>query len=380
MPARSLRSAGRGGPELIVFLGPSLPWREARRELARMRKSAPGAALRVSFEPPARQGDLWRALARRPRAIALIDGVFESSPSVWHHELLDALDAGVLLFGASSMGALRASELASHGMIGVGQIYARYRDGLDDDAAVALLHASAEHQFAPLTVALVNAEHAIAKARAAEVLSADQARRMSASAAALHYQERRWPEILEGARLSKVALARWSVFAAQGLPDLKADDARLCLRESARAALAQRSLPPRPASPRSPPGSALVRARRPAQLLHQRGSRPPDSVSLLHAQRTLLLAGLARLSGLSVSAEERAALAARLLGPLAPAQREALLVHAGAAEDELQRALETLALEEKALALAAQLLPDGPSPLESARLAQLLAALLRAGL
>ena len=33
-------------------------------------------------------GDVWRALEDEPRAIALIDGVFEHVPSVWHHELV----------------------------------------------------------------------------------------------------------------------------------------------------------------------------------------------------------------------------------------------------------------------------------------------------
>src|SRR5205823_8696241 len=72
--------------KLVAFLGPSLPAAEAR-----------GTVL-----PPARKGDVWRALVRyRPAAIALIDGVFESEPSVWHHEILDALDAGVRVFGGA---------------------------------------------------------------------------------------------------------------------------------------------------------------------------------------------------------------------------------------------------------------------------------------
>ena len=95
--------------ELIVFLGPSLPSSETRR------------IARCTVLPPARQGDIWRALIEhRPRAIALIDGVFESQPSVWHGEILDALDSGVRVFGASSMGALRAAELQAFGMVGVG--------------------------------------------------------------------------------------------------------------------------------------------------------------------------------------------------------------------------------------------------------------------
>ncbi|MET0402172.1 MAG: TfuA-like protein, partial [Cystobacter sp.] len=89
--------------ELLVFLGPSLPEEEAL------------ALVPCRVLPPARQGDIWRALSLRPRAIALVDGVFEAQPSVWHHEVLAALDAGVAVFGGASMGALRAAELAPHG-------------------------------------------------------------------------------------------------------------------------------------------------------------------------------------------------------------------------------------------------------------------------
>ena len=82
---------------LVVIVGPSLSAEEARRV-------APCTLL-----PPARQGDVWRALALRPRALVLLDGVFEAQPSVWHHELLAALEAGVAVFGGASMGALRAA-------------------------------------------------------------------------------------------------------------------------------------------------------------------------------------------------------------------------------------------------------------------------------
>ena len=152
--------------DLVVFLGPSLPADEARR-LAHCR-----------VLPPARQGDVWRALALRPRAIALVDGVFEAQPSVWHHELLAALEAGVAVFGGASMGALRAAELAAHGMVGVGQ-HLRRGTGtgvLVDDSEVALLHADAEHGYRPLTVPLVNVRHVAAQARAARVLNQRQAR------------------------------------------------------------------------------------------------------------------------------------------------------------------------------------------------------------
>lgn len=50
-------------------------------------------------------------------------------PAVWHKELLYTLQEGVEVCGASSMGALRAAELESFGMLGVGVIFQAYRDG-----------------------------------------------------------------------------------------------------------------------------------------------------------------------------------------------------------------------------------------------------------
>ncbi|MFN9630245.1 MAG: TfuA-like protein, partial [Cyanobacteriota bacterium] len=119
----------------VVFVGPSLPEHEVRR-------LHPEAVIL----PPVRQGDIVSVLrAHRPSAIGVIDGVFLSVLSVWHKELLLALDEGVALYGAASMGALRAAECAPFGMVGLGRIYARFADGtLTRDDEVAVAHATAE--------------------------------------------------------------------------------------------------------------------------------------------------------------------------------------------------------------------------------------------
>lgn len=128
----------------ILFSGPSLP-------------PAAVEATGMAWRPPARQGDVRAVLAGRPAAIGLVDGLFEAVPTVWHDEILEALDRGIPVYGAASIGALRAAELDVHGMIGVGEIYAAYRDGvLEDDDEVALLHAPAELDFRALTVPMVN--------------------------------------------------------------------------------------------------------------------------------------------------------------------------------------------------------------------------------
>ena len=99
-----------------VFLGPSLPIAEARQVLPQ-----------AVYHPPAAVGDVYRVAASGDCSVlALIDGLFQSVPAVWHKEILFALELGLRVFGASSMGALRAAELDVFGMVGVGTVYGWY--------------------------------------------------------------------------------------------------------------------------------------------------------------------------------------------------------------------------------------------------------------
>ncbi|MEM6942085.1 MAG: TfuA-like protein, partial [Pseudomonadota bacterium] len=103
---------------MIIFSGPSIPASNVREVLGQ-----------ADLRPPARTGDIYKACEDRPAAIGLIDGFFEGVPSVWHKEILWAIDQGIPVFGASSMGALRAAELHAFGMIGVGWIFEAFKDG-----------------------------------------------------------------------------------------------------------------------------------------------------------------------------------------------------------------------------------------------------------
>ena len=78
---------------------------------------------------PARLGDVYRACQRRPAALLIIDGLFDQQLAVWHKEILWALAQGVRVYGAASMGALRAAELAAFGMVGVGAIFQAFSQG-----------------------------------------------------------------------------------------------------------------------------------------------------------------------------------------------------------------------------------------------------------
>lgn len=165
---------------IILFAGPSLP---------------DGATIpaAIDLRPPARCGDLLRTVVEGPRAVALVDGVFEHAPTVWHKEILYLMEWGIPVCGAASLGALRAAELDRYGMIGIGAIYRAYRDGvIERDDAVMVSHAPPELGHRALTVALVDAEASI---MASGLDPADTGRLLRA-ARRLNFRERTWPRMI----------------------------------------------------------------------------------------------------------------------------------------------------------------------------------------
>ena len=124
--------------ERVIYSGPSLYGVEVQR--------FPGEL----WLPPAKCGDILEAAlgSPKPQQILLIDGVFHQSLSVWHKELVYALLEGIVCIGAASMGALRAAELWRYGMIGIGEIFERYKAGEEDDSLVAMTFD--ERTFRPL--------------------------------------------------------------------------------------------------------------------------------------------------------------------------------------------------------------------------------------
>jgi hypothetical protein len=151
---------------------------------------------------PATQGDIARAVLAGASAIGLVDGRFEDMAAVWHKEILFALSRGVSVLGAASMGALRAAECADFGMIGIGRIFERYRSGeLDDDAAVAQVHAPQELGYQPLSEALVNVEATVAELDRLELVDPLETKRLLASARAIFFKQRTMTGVALGAGL-----------------------------------------------------------------------------------------------------------------------------------------------------------------------------------
>lgn len=101
---------------------------------AEIKTHLPHARLHTS----AKTGDILRVIPES-NIIILIDGNFDFTNSVWHKEILCALEKGITVIGTSSMGALRAAELDAFGMIGSGFAYECYKNNItDDDSEVAI--------------------------------------------------------------------------------------------------------------------------------------------------------------------------------------------------------------------------------------------------
>ncbi len=181
----------------VLFAGPSLHGTD-------WAASPPSDFDAIDCRGPAAQGDIARAVVEGATVIGLVDGRFEDIAAVWHKEILYALEQGVQVFGAASMGALRAAECADFGMIGVGAVFERYRRGeLEDDAAVAQLHAPAEMGYKPFTEALVNVEATIERFAKLKAVTEAEAARLDQSARALFFKERTYQRILAGAGLDQ---------------------------------------------------------------------------------------------------------------------------------------------------------------------------------
>jgi hypothetical protein len=195
----------------------------------------PGAV----FHPPAAQGDLLSAVDQDGAEIlGLIDGTFHQSLSVWHNEICYLLSRGITVYGASSMGALRAVETERFGTIGIGCIYRWYRDGIiTGDDEVALVHGDEHSDFRPVSVPLVNIRASVARAVSARLLDKLYADQLSNIAQSLYYPERRVPLILQICKDSgfpSEQLQAAELALTTGYVDLKRDDAREMLSTLAR--------------------------------------------------------------------------------------------------------------------------------------------------
>ncbi len=161
---------------VVLFTGPSLPPERAK------------LLLDATILPPIKRGDLAQ-LHWKPDVIGIIDGEFYQSLAVSPKEILPFLESGTQVYGASSMGALRAVELRHCGMIGIGRVFRLFRSGiLDADDEVALAYSPSTYE--PVSEPLVNSRYILREARRREILTRVQATKIISQLKAAYFPDR----------------------------------------------------------------------------------------------------------------------------------------------------------------------------------------------
>ncbi|HJS63450.1 MAG TPA: TfuA-like protein [Nitrososphaeraceae archaeon] len=113
----------------VVFLGPSFSIEKARK------------IINAEFLPPAKKGDFIKlSLISEKKIIILIDGVFLQDYPPTPIEVFQVVNKNNFqVYGASSLGALRAVELEKFGMKGYGRVFELFKKNIinsDDEVAV----------------------------------------------------------------------------------------------------------------------------------------------------------------------------------------------------------------------------------------------------
>ena len=219
----------------VVFLGPTMPAEDA------------ATLLPAEYRPPASRGDVYTAARANPWAIGIVDGYFHRVPSVLHKEILWALAHGIRVYGAASMGALRAAELTRFGMIGIGSVFEQFRDGtLTDDDEVAVAHGPAEAGYLVGSEAMVNIRATLAGALRAGIITAALGDRLTGISKDTFYPRRSWERLLEDAEAAGTPPGELRLLA-EWLPRGRVDQKRLDAVAMLRQMAADRAAEPRPA-------------------------------------------------------------------------------------------------------------------------------------
>lgn len=195
--------------EIAIYLGPSLDRAEAL------------SILDANYLPPICRGDLAK-LPEQTKIVGIIDGEFFQSLAVSPKEVIAALDWGIKVFGAASMGALRAAETSRFGTVGVGKVFRMFRDGVldgDDEVALAYDRESYAHYSEPL----VNIRGALEMAVAAKVIDEHERQQLVQKMKLLYFPDRSYRA------LQKLCPRLGDFFQRWPPPDLKREDARQLL-------------------------------------------------------------------------------------------------------------------------------------------------------
>ena len=180
--------------KILIYTGLSLPFSEAKEILDSHDD------IEVVYKRPIKRGDLSHDIKENPDIIAIIDGVFHQNSAVGHREILSVMKKGVKVYGSSSMGALRASELDVLGMEGIGYCYNEYASGnvtSDDDVAVMLDSETLE----ALSVPLISMNYVFTNAVAENIITKEEKDELLKIPKETYYPKRNYAQTLSQSSL-----------------------------------------------------------------------------------------------------------------------------------------------------------------------------------
>jgi TfuA protein len=207
----------------VLFVGPSLA--PATRDGLRD----------VEVLPPVGRGDIDSLFTRErpPTKVGIVDGVFLQTLAISPKEILTAMERHeVTFFGSSSIGALRAVELADFGMRGVGDIVEMFRSGevnADDEVAITF----DPDTLTAISEPMVNIRVALAAAVREEVVTGEVAALAVAAGKRRYFPDRTYPRLLRDLEndVEPAQLDALRTFLREAAPDAKRDDALALVRE-----------------------------------------------------------------------------------------------------------------------------------------------------
>lgn len=204
--------------KIIIYTGLSLSFDEAKEILDSHDD------VEVIYKRPIKRGDLGHDIKENPDIIGIIDGVFHQNSSVGHKEILNVINKGITVVGASSMGALRASELDTLGMTGIGYVYEQYATGKvasDDDVAVMLDSETLEALSEPL----INMEYVFENAVNENIITENQKDELIKIAKSTFYPKRNYSQTLNSSSLDDETKSKLIDFIRRSV-DIKKEDAK----------------------------------------------------------------------------------------------------------------------------------------------------------
>lgn len=152
---------------------------------------------KITVYPPIKTGDLEPLVQLQPGVCVIIDGVFGKNRAITPFECIELINSGWVVIGCSSMGALRAADLYSMGMIGIGEVYNMYRLGIcNSDADVAVVYDMNGTVCRELTISLVHVRSLLQELENKQLIDAIKSRELLHKAKQIIWYERTLDHLL----------------------------------------------------------------------------------------------------------------------------------------------------------------------------------------